>query len=154
MSLTSRLVSVTRTDHTEVELNKLERRCDSLVRRGKLKLLKPFQPLFNYNGIKSIFRREDIWYAFYTLHDWFCSRLSHKYDLSKRVYYEVTKELMEDLLADIREAIEYQEGDMMIEEDDADDDFWDLMESAESSIELIIEELDWETERLFYYYET
>lgn len=154
MGLDMYLFRTKKTNHSVKELNALDRYDLSPDDED----VKEFLPLYESkyeDGRYSIFKEVSYWRKFNALHSWFVTNVQIGIDDCGA--YEVTKGHIEDLINTLQDCFTQQDasdfmpcsgfffGNTLV-----DEYYWEQVENTLGKMNRLIEDFDWEKERLFY----
>ncbi len=152
MGLDMYLRKTKRTNHSLSELNTLDRY--DLTQDSED--IKEFLPLYESEvGYLSIFKDVAYWRKFNALHNWFVTHVQIGIDDCGS--YEVVKDHIEDLVDTLLFVIEEKDPtDFMptigffFGNVDIDEYYWEQVENTRDKMNRLLNDFDWENERLFY----
>lgn len=152
MGLDMYLRKIKRTNHSIDELNALDR----YDLKPDSEDIKEFLPLYESElGYVSIFGEVSYWRKFNALHNWFVTHV--QIGIDDCGMYEVTRDHMVDLVDTLFLVIEEKDPtDFMptigffFGSVEIDEYYWEQVENTRDKMYRLLNDFDWENERLFY----
>ena len=152
MGLDMYLFKTKRTNHSLDELKVLDRHNLSEDNED----IKDFLPLYeSESGYLSIFKEISYWRKFNALHGWFV--INVQIGIDDCGLYEVTKDHIIDLLNTLFTVLEEKDPtDFMpaigffFGSNEVDEYYWERVENTRDKMYRLLNDFDWENERLFY----
>jgi hypothetical protein len=155
MGLDMFLFKTKRTNHSIDELKSLDR-YDLTPEDEDVKDLLPLYESDYSKGKYCIFKEVSYWRKFNALHNWFVTNV--QIGIDDCGMYEVTKDHVEDLLDTLFIVLEEKDPtDFMpvigffFGSNEVDEYYWEQVENTRDKMYRLLNDFDWENERLFYH---
>lgn len=145
-----------KTSHSVEELCDLDNNAkeDNPAVKAFLPLYKPFPDL--YPDHLSIFTQVAYWRKFNALHNWFVNNVQLGVDDCG--FYELFQDHIVDLLDTLQNTLDDQDsshfepiGGFFFGSIEVDDYYWEQVENTRDKMYRLLNDFDWENQRMFYY---
>lgn len=155
MGLDMYLYKAKKTNHSIEELVIIDKTCNVFEDLEKIKETFPVYESEYAEGYFSIFKQVAYWRKFNALHNWFVTNVQIGIDDCNM--YEVTKDHVEDLLDTLMNTKQDQDPShfepvvgFFFGSTEIDEYYWEQVENTSDKMYRLLNDFDWENERLFY----